>query len=150
MYKSDSTTPLKSPSRLPIAPGINCSFSPMAFKTPPGLALDPLSNFISRYSLPCSPCKHTFFLYLEDAKLAPVSGLLHLPFLLSAVFFPYSRLDPSIYSDFSSSIATPASPIFSDRHKLLSFSLLDLVPSEHLLFSEMLSRIYFPIPSTRV
>lgn len=150
MYKSDNTTPRKEPSRLPIAPGINCSFLPRAFKTPPGLAPDHLSNFISRYSLLCSPCEHTFFLYLENAKLAPISGLLHLLFLLSAIFFPYSRLDPSIYSDFSSSIATPESPLFSYLHKLPSFSLLDLFPSEHFLFSEMLSRIYFPIPSARV
>ena len=107
----------------------------LAFRTLPGLVPDHLSNFIPRRtpSLVTHTSTETFFLDLENPKLAPISGLLHLLHLLYPVFFPYSKLAPSTHSRFSSSITSSERPLFSCLHNPPSFTSLRFISSRVLI-----------------
>lgn len=114
-----------------------------AFKTPPGLAPACLSSFIP--SLAPKTSIQTSFLYLENPKLAPISGPLHLLFLLSAIFFPYSRLTPWVYLDFSPSITSSERPLFSyPTSHLLCLSCFISLGACLILWDALI--YFFPIP----
>lgn len=118
-----------------------------AFKTAPGLVPDHLSNFIPRRSLPCSKHEHTSLLSAPGNPQACSHLWAFAPVCLQPSSLTQVWLLQFIQVSVQASPPQRGLPSPASQVTLFFFTLL---PSGHLLLSEMLALIYFLFLSTRV